>query len=190
MELRSTREMRRNEQMARTTAAKKADAPDSPAKARSAQRADKCTLSRQALSYLEEQNRLTQELEKRRARQEDKWGKTRNKSGELDMLSKQMEMMEACMKIARSIMKGDKVPMKDLKFLMENDPAGYKLAMALRRNNPDPEEMDSVVEEMEKRHAGEGDSGGGEASQASAPAASSGGGTSSSGGGEASASAE
>lgn len=94
------------------------------------------------------------------------------------------------MKIARSIMKGDKVPMKDLKFLMENDPAGYKLAMALRRNNPDPEEMDSVVEEMEKRHAGEGDSGGGEASQASAPAASSGGGTSSSGGGEASASAE
>ena len=106
------------------------------------------------------------------------------------MLSKQMEMMEACMKIARSIMKGDKVPMKDLKFLMENDPAGYKLAMALRRNNPDPEEMDSVVEEMEKRHAGEGDSGGGEASQASAPAASSGGGTSSSGGGEASASAE
>ena len=99
------------------------------------------------------------------------------------MLSKQMEMMEACMKIARSIMKGDKVPMKDLKFLMENDPAGYKLAMALRRNNPDPEEMDSVVEEMEKRHAGEGDSGGGEASQASAPAASS-------GGGEASAPAE
>ena len=30
MELRSTREMRRNEQMARTTAAKKADAPDRP----------------------------------------------------------------------------------------------------------------------------------------------------------------
>ena len=104
-------------------------------------------------------------------------------SGDLEMLSKSLKTMEKCRIIASRIMKGDKVPMKDLKFLMENDPAGYKLAMALRRNNPDPEEMDSVVEEMEKRHAGEGDSGGGEASQASAPAASS-------GGGEASAPAE
>ena len=71
MELRTTRELRRNERLSKAMA-KKAEA-DAPAPAQPAQKqppADKLTLSRQALNYLEEQNRLawerSQEREQRR----------------------------------------------------------------------------------------------------------------------------
>lgn len=170
MELRGTRETRRNEGIART-AAKKADA-SAPAQARSAPRpaADRCTLSRQALSYLEQQNQLERELEERQARQRDRFGQVQDKSDELDMLSMGLKVLEACQKIAASLMKGDRVPLKDLKFLMENDPAGYKLAMALRKEKKDPEEVESVLEDEEQPACAEGEDGGGEA-----PAAASGG---------------
>lgn len=176
MELRSTRELRRNAQLDRT-AAKRADT-SSPARpqAQSAQRpaADKCTLSRQALGYLEEQNRLTRELEERQARQSSRLGKAQDKKDELDMLGMALKVLEACHKIAASIMKGDKVPMKDLKFLMENDPAGYKLAMAMRREKKDPEEVESVLDDLEQSGSAQGDGEGGEApaSDAASPAAS------------------
>lgn len=176
MELRGTREMRRNEQIAKT-AAKKAD-PSAPAQAqaKSAQRpaADRCTLSRQALNYLEQQNQLTRELEERQARQRERLAQAQDKSGELDLLSMGLKVLEACQKIAASIMKGDKVPIKDLKFLMENDPAGYKLAMAMRREKKDPEEVESVLDEMEQSASAEGTEGGGESPAAGAAAPSGG----------------
>ena len=43
--------------------------------------------------------------------------------------------------IAASIMRGDRVPPEDMAYLMNNDPEGYKLAMAMRRENPDPAAM-------------------------------------------------
>lgn len=189
MELRSTREMRRNEQIAKTSAKKADTSAPVQAQARSAPQpaADKCTLSRQALNYLEQQNQLARELDERRAREQSRWAKVHDKSGELDMLGMQMKVMEACMKISASIIKGDKVPLKDLKFLMENDPAGYKLAMALRKEKKDPEEVESVLEDEEQPASAEGEEDGGEA-----PAAASGGSASSGGasGGEASGGAE
>lgn len=171
MELRSTREMRRNERLAKTTA-KQVDTASVQSQAKPAQRqtVDKCTLSRQALTCLEQQNRLTQELEERRARQQSRFAKCQNKKSELDMLSIELKVLEACQKIAASIIKGDKVPLKDLKFLMENDPAGYKLAMAMRREKKDPEEVESVLDEMEQSASGEGAQSCGE-SPAAAPAA-------------------
>ncbi len=73
MELRTTRELRRNERLSKAMA-KKAEA-DAPAPAQPAQKqppADKLTLSRQALSFLEEQNRkrLELDLEREQRRQE------------------------------------------------------------------------------------------------------------------------
>ena len=111
--------------------------------------------------------------------------------GHLDRLDKALKVLSKCQKIAASIMKGNRVPPEDLRYLMENDPEGYKLAMAMRRQNPDPEDEKSVLDEEDKNGGSterSGDSG--EAPGVSAPEASSGSGASSSGGGETSASAE
>ena len=83
-------------------------------------------------------------------------------NGELDLLRQGLKVLELCQKIAASIMKGDKVPPKDLKFLMENDPDGYRLAMAMRRHKEDPEEVDSVLEDENKGGGSTEGTGGGE----------------------------
>ena len=165
MELRTTREMRRSAQLDKAMA-KKADAPDTSSggliQSAQKQAEDRCTLSKQALAYLEQQNRLQQELDERRAKMEQRLSEQQNKSNELDMLSKTMDVMNKCLKIAASIMKGNRVPPEDLRYLMEHDQAGYKLAMAMRRHNPDPEDEESVLDEEDRNGALEG-SGGGEA---------------------------
>ena len=181
MELRTTREMRRNEQLSKVMA-KKADAPDSSAQAQSARQgvlSDKLSLSRQAVAYIDQQRaQLEQKLEEHRAKQRSKLAEAQGKSKELDMLGEQMKVLELCMKIAASVMKGDKVPAKDLEFLRLNDPDGYRIAMALRRHKDDPEEVDSVLEDEEENrdNSAQGAEGGGEAPSVSAPAAASGGG--------------
>ena len=146
MELRATREMRRNEQLSKAMA-KKADTSDTPVKTQTPQRqesADKLTLSRQALAFFEEQNRLRQAEEQRRTAQKQ------SGSSELDLLEKALDVQDKCLKIAASIMKGNRVPPEDLEYLMNNDPEGYKLAMALRRENPDPEDEKSVLDDEDK----------------------------------------
>ena len=197
MELRTTRELRRNERLSKAMA-KKAEA-DAPTPAQPAQKqppADKHTLSRQALSFLEEQNRKRLELDlereqRRQARMNNSLSQLESSKGHLDRLDKALKVLSKCQKIAASIMKGNRVPPEDLRYLMENDPEGYKLAMAMRRQNPDPEDEKSVLDEEDKNGGStkrSGDSG--EAPGVSAPEASSGSGASSSDGGETSASAE
>ncbi|MDE6282302.1 MAG: hypothetical protein K2M15_11060 [Oscillospiraceae bacterium] len=179
MELRATREMRRNEQLSKAMA-KKADTLDAPAKAQAKpaqqqESADKLTLSRQALAFFEEQNRLRQAEEQRRAAQKQ------SGSSELDLLEKALDVQDKCLKIAASIMKGNRVPPEDLEYLMNNDPEGYKLAMAMRRENPDPEDEESVLDDEDRnggRTEASGDSG--EAPGVSKAEASSGGGETSS----------
>lgn len=165
MELRSTREMRRNEQLAKTTA-KKADAAPGQPQARPVrkQTADKCTLSRQALAFFEEQNRLRQARE-RQAEAEQ------SKSGKLDLLKEGLDVLDKCLKIAASIRRGDKVPPEDLEYLQNNDPAGYVMALAQRHEKKNPEEVESVLD----KEGGEEQSGG-EAPAVSALEAPSGGG--------------
>ena len=146
MELRATREMRRNEQLSKAMA-KKAETADTPVKTQTPQRqesADKLTLSRQALAFFEEQNRLRQAEEQRRTAQKQ------SGSSELDLLEKALDVQDKCLKIAASIMKGNRVPPEDLEYLMNNDPEGYKLARALRRENPDPEDEKSVLDDEDK----------------------------------------
>jgi len=182
MELHATREMRRNEQLSRAMG-KRAETAEAPAKAQPAQRqaaADKVTLSRQALAFLEEQDqkmrRQAQEQERRQqGRMNNSLSALEGGKQELDYLKNGLKVLEACRKIAASIMKGNRVPPQDLRFLMENDPEGYKLAMALRRQNPDPEDVESVLEKEDQTgKAKSPDSGGG--SDASAPETTSGGG--------------
>lgn len=159
MELRTTQELRRNEQITKAMA-RKTDGESAPVKSAQVQQPkDKFTLSRQALSWLEEQNRKMWEEDmereqRRQDRMDDSLSALESAKHELDAMEKAMKMMRLCQKIAASIMKGDNVPPEDLKYLMENDPDGYKLAMAMRRPKEDPEDVKSVLEE-ENNNSGE-----------------------------------
>lgn len=167
MEIRTVSQTRRGGQPDKLQP-KAADAR-SAAQSAGTQKPDRCTLSRQALEYLERQNALEQELAERRARQQEALSsglsEMESKKKQLDMMEKALDVMRKCMKIAASVMKGNRVPPEDLRYLMENDPEGYKMAMALRRDNPDPEDEKSVLDD-EDRNGGASDS----ADAGSAPA--------------------
>ncbi len=161
MELRSTREMRRNEQLTKAMANKTEGQPTAaqtkPTQSKAQPPADKLSLSRQALSWLEEQNRKLweQDMEREQRRQDrmnDCLSSMESKKKELDAMDKALKVLRICQKIAASIMKGDRVPPEDLKYLMDNDPEGYKMAMAMRRPKEDPEDVESALEEEEKRN--------------------------------------
>lgn len=174
MELRTTREMRRNQRLDKAMAKqeKTLTASGQPQQAR-CQGGDKLTLSQQALSYLEEQSRLAwerdQQRDQRRDRASDSLSALDTAKSQLDSMAEKLKVMRKCQKIAASVMRGDRVPPEDLAYLMNNDPEGYKLAMAMRRENPDPEDCESVLDEEDRRGntqavSGESRSGGGEPS--------------------------
>ena len=171
MELSTTGELRRGAQ-AGTVTGRKAEKQDAPAGTRTPKEpVDKLTLSRQAVAYVEEQSRKMWDEVREREQQRRSRMNAEPSSGELDLLSQGLRVLELCQKIAASIMKGDNVPPEDLKFLMENDPDGYRLAMAMRRHKEDPEDVDSVLEDEDKNGDRAGETGGGEApSVAAAPA--------------------
>lgn len=196
LEFRTTQRLRQNEQLDKTRG-KKADgeAPKSQlASVRQQTAADKLALSAQALSWLEQQQqkRLEMDLEqqqRRQARMNDSLSALDSSKKELDDMSKKLKILSKCQKIAASIMRGDRVPPEDLEYLMNNDPEGYKLAMAMRREKKDPEDCESVLDEedrsgksAESAEGAEGaQSGGGEVSAAPSAAPSEGGGDASAG---------
>ena len=130
--------------------------PAGPALVKS--RTDKTSWSQAALSFLQEVNR--QDMEKQRKLLEAK----QKGNSELDALGKSLKVMERCRKIASRIMKGDKVPPQDERYLMECDPDGYKLALACRVPKEKPKEWESVLEDEEEESGASGgaaaDSGG------------------------------
>ncbi len=119
-------------------------------------RTDKLAWSQQALSFLQEVNR--QDMEKQRKLLEAK----QKNSGDLDALRESLKKMERCQKIASRIMRGDKVPPQDEMYLMDNDPDGYKLALACRRPKEKPKEWESVLDEEEQEGGSAGRAGSGE----------------------------
>ena len=127
-------------------------------------RTDRQDWSQQALSFLQELNR--QDLEKRRKIQE---AKQQSKS-ELDMMEKSLKTMDRCRKIASRIMKGDKVPPQDERYLMETDPDGYKLAIACRVPKEKPKEWESILEDEEETSSSDGGESGPEPAEASGEA--------------------
>ena len=163
MELRITGELRRNAQVDKLMD-KKTETADTPVQTQAPKEpVDKLTLSRQAAAFVEEQSRKMWDEVREREQQRKERMSAEPSSGELDLLSNGLKVLELCQKIAASIIKGNKVPPEDLKFLMENDPAGYRLAMAMRRHNPDPEEEESVLPDEDKNAKSAGETGGGEA---------------------------
>ena len=163
MEVLTARGTRRGGQPGRgRVTPERADAPETPVRAQPAPRqtADRCALSRQALAYLERQNAIQQELLQRRASQEGRirayLDDMKNKEKQLDLMRKALDTMKKCMKIAASIIKGNKVPPEDLRYLMKNDPVGYKMALAMRRENPDPKEEKSVLDDEDRNGGPEG----------------------------------
>lgn len=115
-------------------------------------RTDKASWSQAALSFLQEVNR--QDAEQRRKLLEAK----QKGNGELDALNESLKKMERCQKIASRIMRGDKVPPQDEMYLLDNDPDGYKLAIACRKPKEKPKELESVLKDEEENNAS--DSGG------------------------------
>lgn len=89
-------------------------------------------------------------------------------SQELDAQMEALRVQQKCMEISRRIMAGKRVPPEDERYLMEHDPEGYKLTIALRRPPKDDEECESVLDEEDR--------GSGETSETGEAAPSSGGG--------------
>ena len=71
-------------------------------------------------------------------------------SEELKAETDQLKVRRRCMEISRRIMAGKKVPPQDERYLMLNDPDGYKLAMAMRTPKRNPKKWKSVLEEEDK----------------------------------------
>lgn len=133
---------------------------------------DRLALSQRAVNMLQERTR--QEAQERAKRQKDRTeGKEESSGSPLDAALKALKAMQQCQKIAARIRAGDKVPPEDKKFLQENDPAGYQLAMAARKPKKDPREWDSVLEDEEKKNSSSGAEGVSESGgETSAPEAS------------------
>ena len=117
---------------------------------------DRVELSRQWVQSMEEQ-RAVQTALLTTGKTEDKeegglLAYMETEEEKLDALSEEMDVQMKCLKIAMNIMKGKKVPPQDEKYLMEHDPNGYKLAMAMKTMvKEDKKECKSVLDDEDKK---------------------------------------
>ena len=159
MELSLTDRLTRTEQPVRAER-KKDGSTVAVASPKEQTRTDQVSLSKQAVEYLEEQRCLSMERFEQEATRKVR-EEAEERSGdetELDALSEALKTTMKCMEIARRIMRGDKVPPEDERYLMNNDPNGYKLALAMRTPKKHPKEWDSILEDAVK-NSGSGDNG-------------------------------
>ncbi len=157
MEINAIHQMRRA--AVRTDEKKKDVQAAASGSANTPPKADSLSLTgRMAAGLKEQSQRIATLLEQ--DRQEEKtpepWDMLDGASGEdgddeADMLGEQLKVMQRCQKIAARIMRGDKVPPEDERYLMENDLDGYKLALAMRTPKKKPKEWDSVLEEEKEK---------------------------------------
>lgn len=120
--------------------------------------ADRVELSRQWLENMEEQRTRLQAAMLTGGKEEKKSNGILDmldgasaEEEELDAMSKALDTQMKCLKIAMRIMQGKKVPPEDERYLMENDPEGYKLAVSMRGMvKEDDEECESVLDDEDK----------------------------------------
>ncbi|MDE7260903.1 MAG: hypothetical protein K2N78_02410, partial [Oscillospiraceae bacterium] len=163
MEINFEGRLRRTEQLIRPDGKKKADTASSAAQPK-ADNLSPSSLSQQTIETLREQSQRINSLLGQPDQQKEKkpaiWdmvdGGGENGGAEAEMLGEQMKTMMRCQKIAARIMRGDKVPPEDERYLMENDPDGYKLALAMRQPKKSPKEWDSVLKDEEEKSSGSG----------------------------------
>lgn len=106
---------------------------------------------------------LTEEAQKLLAQRKENKEKQQKSTWviELNMLTKQLTdsmkkenkpvNMSKCFKIAARIGNGDKVPLKDMKFLRENAPELYKNALLFKRHNPEPKKYKSCLDKEDEK---------------------------------------
>ena len=120
--------------------------------------ADRLELSRQWVEQMEEQSARLQAALSQPAGEDKKsdgilgmLDYMETEEDKLDAMSEQLDVQMKCLKIAMNIMKGKKVPPEDERYLMENDPNGYKLAMAMKSMvKEDKKECKSVLDDEDK----------------------------------------
>ena len=125
--------------------------------------ADRLELSRQWVEQMEEQSARLQAALSQPAGEDKKsdgiWGMLdymETEEDKLDAMSEQLDVQMKCLKIAMNIMKGKKVPPEDERYLMENDPNGYKLAMSMKSMvKEDKKECKSVLDDEDKNGSSE-----------------------------------
>lgn len=99
---------------------------------------------KQMLSSLREQNAQMAEQSEKQA----------------EAMKEALEKMKRCSKIAKNIQKGHKVPPKDEKYLLENDPKLYMMAMAMRMlEEPDNKKVKSELKDEEQQQENQAASG-------------------------------
>lgn len=112
---------------------------------------DTFTLTRDGQEYLAQKNNTSANNKEN----------TSSVLAQLEAFRKQMEESDEksgdsitdiskCMKIARRIMNGDKVPLKDMKFLAEKQPEIYKNALMFKRQNPEPKKYKSCLDKEDE----------------------------------------
>ena len=134
---------------------------------------DRLELSRRWVENMEEQSaRLRALFPQTAGEQEGKDegglpGYMETEEEKLDGLSEALDTQMKCLKIAMNMMKGKKVPPEDERYLMEHDPNGYKVAIAMKALvKEDKRECKSVLDDGDKNGGGtEESSGSGEAAQ-------------------------
>lgn len=65
--------------------------------------------------------------------------------------AKSISDVSKAMKISRRILNGDKVPLKDMKFLAEKFPDLYKNALMFRKQNPEPKKYKSCLDDDDEK---------------------------------------
>lgn len=73
--------------------------------------------------------------------------------------AKTAEQQSKCMLIAMRIAAGDKVPQKDIKFLIKYNMGLYAKAMQMRIPKTEPEEYDTVLDEEDEKELEKGEMG-------------------------------
>lgn len=124
---------------------------------------DRLELSRQWVENMEEQRARAQaallaggKREKESSGILDLLGGQDAETAELDAKTQQLKTQMKCLEISMRMMKGKKVPPEDEQYLMENDPEGYRITMAMRKPpKKDEEECESVLDEKDRKKPGE-----------------------------------
>ena len=113
---------------------------------------------RKKLEKQEQAEQFKKALEEKRQQAQMLKEQLESSREEAEGMAKEFGCLSKCMVIAARISRGDIVPAKDMKYLMENEPDLYKQAILLRQPKKDPEEYDSVLDEEDEKDSGSADS--------------------------------
>lgn len=115
-------------------------------------RTDTLTLTEEAQKFLQTQRELENPTKAKREEYKDDLQRfLENLNSEDDDKGNSFMDIAKCMKIAKRIQNGDKVPMKDIKFLAKNQPKLFMMAMTFRRNdNPDPKKYKTALDKKDE----------------------------------------